>query len=128
MQRLSARSVAIAKYSDVRILSALAETGLFGSVLAHPVERHRAFVGAQLAHVRRFVDIGDAHNLIGPFRIGDDGDAPHQGSVVHPEPGAHGARAWRPSLQILPIQHEMLDMLPSNGIGLGETSIEIVPP
>ena len=101
--------------------------GSFRSSLSDPGEHRRAFVRRELAYRRRFEDVSDPQSLVGPLLIRNDGDTPDQRAVMHADPRADGAGARCPSLQVLPIEDEMLHTLPiKDGIGLREVSVEIL--
>src|SRR5512133_1544638 len=101
--------------------------GSFRSSLSDPGEHRRAFVRRELAYRRRFEDVSDPQSLVGPLLIRNDGDTPDQRTVMHADPRADGAGARCPSLQVLPIEDEMLHTLPiKDGIGLREVSVEIL--
>jgi hypothetical protein len=107
-----------------RRTNAAGPQGSFRS-LSNPGEHRRAFVRRELAYRGRFVDISDPQSLGGPLLIRNDGNAPDHRAVMHADPRANGACARRPSLQVLPIEDEMLDTFPiKDGIGLREVSVE----
>ena len=98
--------------------------GSFWSSLSDPSEHRRAFVRREPAYRRRFEDVSDPQSLVGPFLIRNDGDTPDHRAVMHADPRADGASARRPSLEVLPIEDEMLDTLPiKDGMGFREVSV-----